>query len=94
MAMRYPVVFLPGIIAPAAIRYGPLVQRLTDMDVVLRDLAVYDDDEPPRDFRSTPSSLRSIVRPTTGRSKSSTSMGTRAVERSRSRTRRHSGIGF
>src|SRR2546427_11006843 len=48
--MRYPVIFLPGIIAPAAIRYGPLVERLADVDVVVRDLAVYDDDEPPPDF--------------------------------------------
>jgi pimeloyl-ACP methyl ester carboxylesterase len=48
--MRYPVIFLPGIIAPAAIRYGPLVERLAGVDVVLRDLAVYDDDEPPPDF--------------------------------------------
>ena len=48
--MRYPVVFLPGIIAPAAVRYGPLVKRLTDVDVVVRDLAVYDDDEPPPDL--------------------------------------------
>src|SRR6476646_2922729 len=48
--MRYPVVLLPGIIAPAAIRYGPLVERLADVDVIVRDLAVYDDDEPPPDF--------------------------------------------
>jgi len=48
--MRYPAVFLPGIIAPAAIRYGPLVERLSDVDVVVRDLAVYDGDEPPPDF--------------------------------------------
>ena len=48
--MRYPVIFLPGIIAPAAIRYGPLVERLGDVDVVVRDLAVYDDDEPPPDY--------------------------------------------
>src|SRR5205823_5797728 len=48
--MRYPVIFLPGIIAPAAIRYGPLVERLGDVDVVVRDLAVYDNDEPPPDF--------------------------------------------
>ena len=38
--MRYSVVFLPGIIAPAAIRYGPLVERLADVDVVVRGLAV------------------------------------------------------
>jgi pimeloyl-ACP methyl ester carboxylesterase len=48
--MRYPAVFLPGIIAPAAIRYGPLVERLPDVDAVVRDLAVYDGDEPPADF--------------------------------------------
>jgi pimeloyl-ACP methyl ester carboxylesterase len=48
--MRYPVVLLPGIIAPAAIRYGPLVERLNEVDVMVRDLAVYDHDEPPRDF--------------------------------------------
>ncbi len=48
--MRYPVVLLPGIIAPAAIRYGPLVERLADVEVVVRDLAVYDDDEPPGDY--------------------------------------------
>jgi pimeloyl-ACP methyl ester carboxylesterase len=48
--MRYPVIFLPGIIAPAAIRYGPLVERLGDVDVVVRDLAVYNYDEPPPDF--------------------------------------------
>jgi pimeloyl-ACP methyl ester carboxylesterase len=48
--MRYPVIFLPGIIAPAAIRYGPLVERLAGVDVVIRDLVVYDDDEPPPDF--------------------------------------------
>ena len=48
--MRHPVVLLPGIIAPAAIRYGPLVERLGDVDVILRDLAVYDDDAPPSDY--------------------------------------------
>jgi pimeloyl-ACP methyl ester carboxylesterase len=48
--MRCPVIFLPGIIAPAAIRYGPLVERLPDVEVVVRDLAVYDDDEPPVGF--------------------------------------------
>ncbi len=48
--MQYPVVLLPGIIAPAAIRYGPLVERLSDVDMILRDLAVYKDDAPPSDF--------------------------------------------
>ena len=51
--MRHPVIFLPGIIAPAAIRYGPLVERLTDVDAVVRDLAVYDDDEPPGNLSIT-----------------------------------------
>jgi pimeloyl-ACP methyl ester carboxylesterase len=48
--MRCPVVLLPGIIAPAAIRYGPLVERLANVDVVVRDLAVYGDDEPPAEY--------------------------------------------
>ena len=48
--MRCPVIFLPGIIAPAMIRYGPLVERLGNTDVLIRDLAVYDNDEPPPDF--------------------------------------------
>src|SRR4051794_16152342 len=48
--MHQPVIFLPGIIAPAAIRYGPLVERLPDVDVLVRDLAVYDGDAPPSDF--------------------------------------------
>src|SRR5690242_14219845 len=48
--MRCPVIVLPGIIAPATIRYGPLVERLAGVNVVVRDLAVYDDDEPPPDF--------------------------------------------
>src|SRR5207244_12148150 len=51
--MRYPVISLPGIIAPAAIRYGPLVERLADVDVVVRDLAIYEDDDPPSDFSIT-----------------------------------------
>lgn len=48
-----PVVFLPGIIAPAAIRYGPLLERLSDVDAVVRDLAVYDDHEPPGNLSIT-----------------------------------------
>jgi len=48
--VRYPVVLLPGIIAPAAIRYGPLVERLPGVEVVVRDLAVYDGDEPPSGY--------------------------------------------
>ncbi len=48
--MHQPVIFLPGIIAPAAIRYGPLVERLASVNVLVRDLAVYDTNEPPADF--------------------------------------------
>jgi pimeloyl-ACP methyl ester carboxylesterase len=48
--MRYPVIVLPGIIAPATIRYRSLAECLADVDVVLRDLAVYDEDEPPPDY--------------------------------------------
>jgi len=48
--MHQPVIFLPGIIAPAAIRYGPLVERLPDVNVLVHDLAVYDGDTPPTDF--------------------------------------------
>lgn len=48
--MRCPVVLVPGIIAPAADRYGPLVERLGDADAVVRDLAVYDYDEPWPDY--------------------------------------------
>src|SRR4249920_1768750 len=48
--MDQPVIFLPGIIAPAAIRYGPLVERLANVNVLVRDLAVYDTNEPPTDF--------------------------------------------
>jgi pimeloyl-ACP methyl ester carboxylesterase len=40
----------PGIIAPAAIRYGPLVGRLANLNVLVRDLAVYDTNEAPTDF--------------------------------------------
>lgn len=48
--MQQSVIFLPGIIAPAAIRYGPLVERLANVNVLVRDLAVYDTNEPPTDF--------------------------------------------
>jgi len=41
---------LPGIIAPAAIRYEPLLERLTDADTVLKDLEVYRSDAPPPDY--------------------------------------------
>jgi pimeloyl-ACP methyl ester carboxylesterase len=48
--MRHAVVFVPGIIAPAAIRYGALVELLPGVRSVLHDLAVYDGPQPPADY--------------------------------------------
>jgi pimeloyl-ACP methyl ester carboxylesterase len=44
------VVFLPGIIAPAAIRYAPLLTALDDVNPVVKDLEVYSSDTPPMDY--------------------------------------------
>jgi pimeloyl-ACP methyl ester carboxylesterase len=63
--MRCPVVFLPGIIAPAAVRYGPLAERLADVNVLACDLAVYDEDEPPSDY-SIDTELAALDRVTGG----------------------------
>jgi pimeloyl-ACP methyl ester carboxylesterase len=41
------VLFLPGIVAPAARRYGPLLEQLGGVDAILKDLEVYAGDEPP-----------------------------------------------
>ena len=46
-AMQHSVVFLPGIIAPAAIRYHALIDRLHGVRSSMHDLAVYDGDAPP-----------------------------------------------
>jgi hypothetical protein len=90
--MRYPVVFLPGIIAPATIRYGPLFERLDDVDVLVRDLAVYDGDAPPADY-SMEMELRALDRAAEVQgSHGSTSAGTRAEERSHSPMWPHAGI--
>jgi pimeloyl-ACP methyl ester carboxylesterase len=35
------VIFLPGIIAPAAVRYAPLISHLPDVNAVTKDLEVY-----------------------------------------------------
>lgn len=43
---RPDVFFLPGIIAPAAQRYAPLLKHLEDVNAVLKDLEVYRDDAP------------------------------------------------
>jgi pimeloyl-ACP methyl ester carboxylesterase len=44
------VIFLPGIVAPAAVRYEPLLAHLTDVNALLVDLAVYAGDAPPEDY--------------------------------------------
>jgi pimeloyl-ACP methyl ester carboxylesterase len=44
------VVFLPGIIAPAARRYEPLLHHLGDIHALVKDLEVYRDDAPPPGF--------------------------------------------
>ena len=41
------VVFLPGIILPAAIRYEPLLHALVDVNPLVKELEVYRDDAPP-----------------------------------------------
>jgi hypothetical protein len=41
------VIFLPGIVAPAALRYAPLLRQLDGVDAILKDLGVYAADEPP-----------------------------------------------
>jgi len=44
------VFFLPGIIAPAAQRYAPLLKQLDDVNAVLKDLEVYRGETPPVDY--------------------------------------------
>jgi len=53
VTIAHPVVLLPGIIAPVAVRYGALVEHLSDATVVLRELAVYATDAPPPDYTIT-----------------------------------------
>jgi pimeloyl-ACP methyl ester carboxylesterase len=43
------VIFLPGIIAPCAIRYAPLLAELPGVNAVTKDLEVYAADAPPPD---------------------------------------------
>ena len=40
------VIFLPGIIAPAALRYAPLLARLSNIEALTKDLEVYSFDAP------------------------------------------------
>jgi pimeloyl-ACP methyl ester carboxylesterase len=44
------VIFLPGILAPAAIRYAPLISFLPDVNAVTKDLEVYTEDVPPPNY--------------------------------------------
>jgi pimeloyl-ACP methyl ester carboxylesterase len=44
------VIFLPGIIAPAAQRYRPLLEQLDGVDGMPKDLEVYAGDEPPSGY--------------------------------------------
>ena len=41
------VILLPGIVAPAAQRYRPLLEQLDGVDAITKDLEVYAGDEPP-----------------------------------------------
>jgi pimeloyl-ACP methyl ester carboxylesterase len=45
--VQHAVVFLPGIIAPAAIRYQALIEQLPGSRALVHDLAIYDGDVPP-----------------------------------------------
>ena len=48
--MSADAIFLPGIIAPVAVRYAPLLEHLSDARVLLTELAIYAGDQPPRDY--------------------------------------------
>ena len=46
--MRHQAILLPGIVTPAEIAYGRLRENLDEPEkILLRDLAIYDTDEPP-----------------------------------------------
>ena len=48
---RIPVIFLPGIIMPAALRYAPLIRELGDsVQAVTKELEVYAGPTPPADY--------------------------------------------
>jgi pimeloyl-ACP methyl ester carboxylesterase len=44
------VIFLPGILAPAEVRYRPLLDRLPGVNALLKDLEIYATDQPPPDY--------------------------------------------
>ena len=48
---RVSVIFLPGIIMPAALRYAPLLRELGDsIDALPKELEVYASDSPPANY--------------------------------------------
>src|SRR5437867_2142457 len=44
------LVLLPGIVAPAAIRYHDLLQQLGDVNAIVKDLEIYVEPQPPSTF--------------------------------------------
>ena len=49
--MAIPVIFLPGILAPAPVRYGPLLEELDgEVEPLLKELEIYAGDEPPENY--------------------------------------------
>ena len=48
--MERTIIFLPGIISPAEVRYGALIEHLRASRTLTQELAVYDDDEPPESY--------------------------------------------
>ena len=44
------IILLPGIVAPASVRYAALLAELTDVNARVTDLAVYAEDAPPPDY--------------------------------------------
>jgi hypothetical protein len=50
--MQHSVVFLPGIIAPAEVRYRVPIEHLPGIRALTHDLAVYDRDAPPAEHSS------------------------------------------
>jgi pimeloyl-ACP methyl ester carboxylesterase len=47
------VIFLPGVIAPANVRYGPLLDHLSAVRTLVEDLTLYDGDAPPPGYSIT-----------------------------------------
>jgi pimeloyl-ACP methyl ester carboxylesterase len=47
---RCDVLFLPGIIAPATVRYAALLPQLPEVNACVTDLAIYAGDAPPKDY--------------------------------------------